>query len=248
MGKRNDYICVDLETTGLNPGTDRMIEIGAVFVHNGQIQDTFEALVYPGMKLPERVTEITGITDAMLQGQKDIHEVIREYAGFERKVSDSLQEEAEFLPILGHAVHFDYAFLKRAFVNEGLKYEREGIDTLKIARHFLGGLPSRSLCELTRYYGIDHQAHRAVHDAKAAHRLYERMWEEFGDRDDAQRSFSPVKMQYHVKRQSPVRPRQKERLCQLAARHNITLDVETDSLTRNEADRMIDRILLRYGR
>lgn len=253
MGKRNDYICVDLETTGLNPGTDRIIEIGAVFVQHGQIQDTFEELVRPCMVLPEHITDITGITEEMLRGEPEIHEAIREYGLFEQRSAAASKElggmEAgmEFLPLLGHSVHFDYAFLKRAFVNEGMQYEREAMDTLKIARKYLSGLPSRSLSGLADYYEIHHQAHRAFHDAEATYLLYEKMWDEFGGQEGAQELFSPVRMDYHVKRQSPMRACQKERLVQLLERHHITPDVEIDSLMRNEADRMIDKILAQYG-
>ncbi len=256
MGKWNDYICVDVETTGLNSATDRIIEIGAVYVRNGLVEDTFEALVRPCMKLSERVEELTGITNEMLKEERDIHEVIKEYDLFERKCAGASAEpgaaekqtEVEFLPLLGHSVHFDYAFMKRAFVNAGMKYEREGIDTLKIARICLSGLPSRSLKSLTEHYGIDHQAHRALHDARATSLLYERLWEEFQGREDACKLFSPVRMKYHVKRQSPIRPHQKERLRQLMERYPVVLNVEIDSLMRNEADRMIDSILARYGK
>lgn len=256
MGKRNDYICVDLEMTGLDPGRDKIIEIGAVFIRNGKTADSFEALVRPGKALSRSVREITGISDEMLQDQRTIREVIHDYAAFEERAAAQSEELAEerrrfgtnFLPLLGHAVHYDYAFLKRAFVNEGLKYEREAMDTLKIARVCLDCLPSRSLEELTHYYGIGHDAHRAMNDAKATAALYERLWEEFGQREDAPKLFAPVKMNCHIKRQAPIRPRQKERLLQLLERHKIVPDYEIDSLMRNEADRLIDCILSQYGR
>ena len=62
-----DYICLDLETTGLNPKTDKIIEIGAVKVRNGNIVGSFETFVAPERKLEQRITELTGITDEMLQ-------------------------------------------------------------------------------------------------------------------------------------------------------------------------------------
>ena len=64
--KINSYISIDLETTGLNPKLDRIIEIGAVKVVDGQVVETFDTLVNPGRKLDERITELTGITDADL--------------------------------------------------------------------------------------------------------------------------------------------------------------------------------------
>ena len=61
------YICIDLETTGLNPKTDKIIEIGAVKVIGGVVKDTFSAFVNPGRLLEERVSELTGITNAQLE-------------------------------------------------------------------------------------------------------------------------------------------------------------------------------------
>ena len=58
----NSYVCVDLETTGLNPKLDKIIEIGAVKVRDGKVVDTFSTYVNPGRKLEERIVELTGIT------------------------------------------------------------------------------------------------------------------------------------------------------------------------------------------
>ena len=68
----NSYICIDLETTGLNPKIDRIIEIGAVKVVNGQVTDTFSTYVNPGRKLEERIVELTGITQAQVDEAPEI--------------------------------------------------------------------------------------------------------------------------------------------------------------------------------
>ena len=100
-----DFVCIDLETTGLNPKRDRIIEIGAVKVRNGQITDTFQQLIDPKQQLEERVEILTGISSKELEGQPTIQEVLP-------KLKDFLEEDI----LLGHRVLFDYSFLKRAFI------------------------------------------------------------------------------------------------------------------------------------
>lgn len=82
MDKISDYLCVDLETTGLNPKTDKIIEIGAVKVRGGKITDTFQTLVNPCRSLEERITGITGITDDMLFDKPVINEVLPDFLHF----------------------------------------------------------------------------------------------------------------------------------------------------------------------
>ena len=71
-----DFICIDLETTGLNPKRDRIIEIGAVKVRNGQIVETFQQLIDPKQQLEERVEILTGITSKELEGNPTIQEIL----------------------------------------------------------------------------------------------------------------------------------------------------------------------------
>lgn len=132
MDKISDYLCVDLETTGLNPKTDKIIEIGAVKVRGGKIADTFQVLVNPCRPLEERITELTGITDDMLFDKPVINEVLPDFLHF---AGEDI--------LLGHSVLFDYSFLKKAVVNGKGSFEREGLDTLKIARVYLTELPDR---------------------------------------------------------------------------------------------------------
>ena len=237
MEKINNYVCVDLETTGLNPKTDRIIEIGAVKVRNGVVTDTFETLVNPGRRLEERIVTLTGIRDDMLQEQPSIREVLPDFLSF---AGEDI--------LLGHRVLFDFAFLKKAVVNEKGTFERMGVDTLKIARYFLKELPHRSLPYLSEYYGISHTAHRALADAAATVALYDRLWQEFGDKEGAEGCFTPGPLHFQVKKDTPITPAQKERLYKLLARHKLNTEYDLDSLTRSEASRYTDRILAKYGR
>ena len=102
-----EYIVVDLETTGLAPKTDRILEVGAWKVVDGQFKEKFHRMVDPCIAIPQRITELTGIDDRMVHGQPTIETVIREFVNF-----------AGELPLLGHNLMFDYAFLKHAAVNQ----------------------------------------------------------------------------------------------------------------------------------
>ncbi len=234
--KQESYVCVDLETTGLNPKTDKIIEIGAVRVENGVRTEAFETFVNPACLLPQKITELTGITDNALKDAPEIADVLPDLMAF-------LREDV----LLGHSVLFDYSFIKKAAVNNRMKFERQGIDTLKIARRFLPELESRSLDFLCGHYAIPHKAHRALADAEATCLLYDRLWESFSGGEGAA-VFAPVALQYQAKRETPATPAQKERLYKLIAKHKIVVEYELEKLTRSEASRYTDRILAKYGR
>lgn len=236
----DSFVCVDLETTGLDPKRDKIIEIGAVRVERGRITEEWETFVNPGRKLPERIVELTGIHDEELAEAKSIREILPELLAF-------LGENV----LLGHSVLFDFSFLKKAAVNEKLSFERLGIDTLKIARKYLKDLESRSLGALCKHYEIPHSAHRALGDARATTALYQKLAEEFYEKEEAageKSLFLPKPLLYQAKRDTPLTIAQKEQLYKLLDRHKLIVDYEIESLTRSEASRKIDQILAEYGR
>lgn len=230
------YIALDLETTGLSPSADRILEIGAVKVVDGQIEETYETLVNPGRKIEKRIEELTGITDEMAAGGMDT-----------RSAVTGLVEFCGNLPLLGHNILFDYGFVKQNAINLNLVFEKEGIDTLKIARTLFPEMEHRSLQALCAYYGIcPEKAHRAASDALSAMELYGRMRAQFPD--SPEELFAPKALIYKARKQGPITPAQKGYLNDLIKYHKITLDKSVDGLTKNEASRMIDRIILDYGR
>lgn len=232
-----DYVCLDLETTGLDPKTDKIIEIGAVRVKDGEIADTFQSFVNPGRMLTDKVINLTGIYDTDLKEAPAIEEILPKFLEFAK-------DEC----FLGHSILFDYSFIKKAVVNlyGNTMYEKEGIDTLKIARKYLCGLESRKLSYLCEYYQIEQKAHRALEDAVATHKLYQRLIKEFYE--ETEKEFIPHKLIYQVKREGPITKVQKERLSKLIALHHIDYLYDLDRLTRNEASRITDQILATYGR
>lgn len=231
-----NYICVDLETTGLDPKRDKIIEIGAVLVEQGKIKKEFSTFLNPGRVLPKRITEITGIVDADLKDAPYIEDKIGEFLEF-----------AGGHILLGHSILFDYSFLKRAAVNARFSYEVNAIDTLQIARKYLAGIPSRSLPNLCEFYGIEYKPHRALEDAIATHKLYQKLLEEFY-REETAIDFTSHALQYRVKREGPITAAQRERLLRMCSMHKIDLEYDVNRLTKNEASRMIDKIILQYGR
>lgn len=236
------YVALDLETTGLSPARDRILEIGAVKVTDGEISDTYSMLVDCGMKIPARITELTGISNEMLQ-----EAVLRGEAKKTKEAVSGLLDFCGELPVLGHNILFDYSFVKRQAVNMGRKFDNQGIDTLKIARRFLPELPQRSLGALCSHYGIiQEKQHRAEDDARAASELYRILAAGFEKQDAA--AFLPRPLVYQVKKQGPATNFQKAYLNDLVKYHRINLDVSVDSLTKNDASRLIDKIIFSYGR
>ena len=236
----DSYVCIDLETTGLDPKRDKIIEIGAVRVERGEITETWETFVNPGQKLSERIVELTGIHDRDLSRANPIGDLLPGLFAF-------LGEDV----LLGHSILFDFSFLKKAAVNERLVFERQGIDTLKIARKYLKDLESRSLGALCRHYGISHSAHRALGDARATNALYRKLAEEFYEKEEAageKSLFQPKPLIYRAKRDTPLTAAQKEQLYKLLDRHKLIVDYKVENLTRSEASRKIDQILAAYGR
>lgn len=233
------YISLDLETTGLNPRLDRIIEIGALKVENGEIADTFCSFVNPGRRLEERIRDLTGIRDEDVESAPYIEEVLPELFRF-----------LEDLPLLGHSVLFDFSFLKKAAVDLRIPFERNAADTLKIARKYLKELEHRSLDYLCEHYKIPHRAHRALEDAKATHILYGKLAENFYEKECSEAAqgqgkhnlFEASPLQFQIKRDTPVTKAQKEQLYRLLEQHKIVLNADVERLTRSEASRFIDKI------
>lgn len=231
-----DYIALDVETTGLNPARDKVLEIGAAKVRDGKVCETYGTLINTGMPVPPRIRELTGITDAMQRTGKKAEDAIREFADF-----------CGELPVLGHNVQFDFGFLKQTAVNYGLPFEKEALDTLKIARRLLPDIPSRTLPAMCAHYQVNPgNSHRALDDALASHEILWKLWEEFGVQ--APEVFVPHRLVYSAKKQSPITNSQKGYLNDLMKYHRIEKNISIEDMTKSEASRMIDQIILQYGR
>lgn len=147
----NSYVAVDLETTGLDPKRDKIIEIGAVRVEAGEITADFESFVNPYRLLEARTKSLTGIRDRDVADARGIDAVLPGFLNF-----------AGELPLLGHRIIFDYSFLKRAAVNQGEEFARAGIDTLTLARLFMPEDEKKNLKAACGWFGVEQkETHRA---------------------------------------------------------------------------------------
>ncbi len=243
-----DFVSIDLETTGLLPKEDRIIEIAAVRFRDGKEDAVYHSYLNPGKDVPERITQLTGITPDMVKDAPQFADICAELLDF---IGDDV--------LMAHHISFDFSFLKRAVLNcmnskeaKTQGFEKNGIDTLKIARYFLTDIESRSLGALCKHYGIVIDAHKAEEDARATALLYLKMWEEFGDDADAEASknkiFAPYQLVYKIKKEGPATKAQKERLYRELDKHKIVPEYDVERLTKNEASRYLDRILSEYGR
>ena len=165
-------VVLDFESTGLNTATARIIEIGAVKLVNGTVVDSFEELVDPGVPLPEKITEITHITDVMLAGKPTAAEMLPRLMTF---IGDC--------PIAAHNSSFDAALLRAELHRIGRSYDNPVMDTLTYARKLYPTLKSFRLGRLCKHLGVSlKDAHRAVHDATATAQCLARMFTETADR------------------------------------------------------------------
>jgi predicted DnaQ family exonuclease/DinG family helicase len=164
------YVAVDLETTGLYPDRDVILEIGAVKFRvppvpgSDPIIDRWTTLVNPGRSIPYRITRLTGIT------QEDVERA--------PPVTDVLQQLRRFVgnyPVVGHNVRFELAFLQR----HGLLVGQAHLDTFELASILLPDAPRYSLDKLATYLELDFEGwHRALADAEMAARLFIALWQE----------------------------------------------------------------------
>ncbi len=236
MEYHQDYIAVDIETTGLDAKKEKIIEIGAIRVVNGKETAQFHTMVNPHRTLEERIVELTGITDEMVKNAPDIGDIIGEFLEF-----------CGELPILGHHIIFDYSFLKRAAVNAKLNFERSGIDTLRLCRKLMPESEKKNLAAACTFYKIEREgAHRALGDARDAHHLFQKLL--LQAKEEHRELFSPKPFNYKVKREQPASKKQKEDLRELVKYHRIELPVQIEYLSRSEASRIKDKIISQYGR
>ncbi len=230
------YVAFDLETTGLNAENDNIIEIGALKVREGKVVERFMEFLKPDEPISPMITNITGITNEMVKDAKDTKTVIHDFVNF-----------CEDRVLVGHNIMFDYKFTKKYALQYGETFEKKGIDTLKIARKVHKDLESKSLGALCEHYQIvNNAAHRAYHDALATAKIYHMLAHYFESSEP--RLFEPEQLLYRPKKVQPVTLKQKSYLKTLLSKHGITLEKKIDALTRSEASKMIDRIILEHGK
>lgn len=165
-----DYVVYDLETTGMSPYSDSIIEISAVKVVEHQVTDTFSMLVNPGRPIPYGATAINGITDEMVEDEPDISAVFPLFIDF---IGDMV--------LVGHNIHcFDMKYIWHvAEMLYGKTVSNDYIDTLPMARKKLPALAHHRLVDIAAHYHINTEgAHRALADCMMNQKCYELMAKE----------------------------------------------------------------------
>lgn len=164
--KGNHYVVLDIETTGLSPHKGgRIIEIGAVRIVNGEIQDKYQTFVDPEQKIYPKTTELTGITQEMVNGQPTIGQVLGDFAQW---IGDAV--------VVCHNAKFDWSlFLKNAFKSIGLEPKNTVICTYELFRKAdpgrgKGGYTLMTLCTMFKVTNKSH--HRAIDDAIATAEVF----------------------------------------------------------------------------
>ncbi len=234
----NEYVVLDLEMTGLSAKTDQIIEIGAIKVRDNKIIESFGCVVNPKCKIPTRVSELTGITDEMVQTGRDKDEAVGELLKF-----------LEGYILVGQNINFDYSFLKQWAVNHKISFEAEACDTLKIARAMLPANQPKKLEALCEYFRIERtREHRAMDDAVETWQIFEKLKDMALGDSKYEEYFKPQKLIYRAKKQSPATPRQIARLKEYRESHQIVDEINWETLTKSEASRIMDKYILVHGR
>ncbi|MEM6336509.1 MAG: exonuclease domain-containing protein, partial [Bacteroidota bacterium] len=161
-----EFVVLDTETTGLEVTRDRVIEIGAVKVVGGRVVDTFQQLINPERHIPRKIAHLTGISDESVFDAPPAAEVVPQFMDF---LGDGV--------IVAHNWPFDRRFLEAELSRLDLPMvQNPSLCTLRLARRLLTALPSKSLANLKRHYGIrTSRAHRALADSEATAKVLERL-------------------------------------------------------------------------
>ena len=151
-----EFVCFDLETTGLYAYHDKITEIGAVKIKDGMIVDQFSTFVNPERPIPAQVVQLTGITDSMVAGAPSQSEAVKQFLDF-----------CDGAIVVAHNSPFDTGFIRKACENMGVEYNLTSIDTVAIARSILPNIHNVKLDTLAKYFHLGKfNHHRAVDDAE----------------------------------------------------------------------------------
>lgn len=150
------FVVVDTETTGLRPGSHRLIEVAGIRVRGGEVESSYQSLLNPGVRVPTFIAQFTGISQEMVNSAPRSHEVLPEFLQF-----------VEGAIVVGHNVGFDIGFLAYEAQLLGQSFPLDGLDTIPLARRFLPGLKRFKLDNVAAHLKIaTANRHRALGDAR----------------------------------------------------------------------------------
>lgn len=168
------FICFDIETTGLSAARDKITEIGAVKVENGVITDTFSTFANPEMPIPQKITQLTGITDDMVKDAPSQSEAVGAFLEF---AGDNV--------LVAHNAPFDTSFIAKVCEDMGREYNYTSIDTVAISRAILTDIKNCKLDTVAKFLRLgDFNHHRATDDAEMLARIFinlcQRLTDDYG--------------------------------------------------------------------
>ena len=156
------YVVFDIETTGFSPIHNRIIEIGAVKVRDGQILDRYSTFVNPEVPIPFEIEKLTSINDAMVMEAPKIEEVLPEFLAF-----------CEGTVMVAHNASFDMSFIRENAARQGFSTDYTYVDTMVISRVLLPNQNKHTLDALCKVFHISlENHHRAVDDAEATAHIF----------------------------------------------------------------------------
>lgn len=160
QNKEEIFVALDVETTGLSPFANELIEISAIKYKGCEKIETFSTLIRPKMQIPYHITKITGITNEMVKDAPEVEKVMPELISFVGNLS-----------IVAHNANFDYKFIQN-YSNHSFS-KNKVIDTVPIGRKLYPGLPNHKLGTIAKHIGITEDGfHRAEFDCECCAKIY----------------------------------------------------------------------------
>lgn len=160
-----EFIVFDIETTGLSPITDRITEIGALLIANGEVKDTFSTLVNPHMPIPAKITELTGITNEMVADAPDESVAVKQFLDFSGRRM-----------LIAHNANFDVSFIRAVAQRCDYQFDNAYCDTVPVARALLHDIKNYKLDTVAHALKLgEFNHHRSVDDAEILSRIFLRL-------------------------------------------------------------------------
>ncbi len=161
----SEFVVFDIETTGLSFQNDRITEIGAVLIKDGEVLSVFNTFVDPGCAIPESITELTGITNDMVKGAPSQEEAVRSFLAF---AGDRV--------LIAHNAGFDTSFIRKVADDYGIPFPNTYLDTVALSRYVNPELKKHKLDTLAEYFKLgDFNHHRASDDAEMLAMIFFKM-------------------------------------------------------------------------
>ena len=178
---QKEFVAFDIETTGLSPTRDRIIELGAVLFNNGKKVKTFSSLVNCGVDISNDAESVNGITKEMIRNAPNEYEVFSNLIKF---LGEAMQGK---IIMCAHNASFDFGFLYNTFLRLRIKSDIKYVDTLSLSRKYIKDVENYQQRTLEEYLGLKNEmAHRAVYDAENCGEILSFILEKTNDEFEAE--------------------------------------------------------------